>query len=190
MSNIVDTRSLIENDLNEEKWRDARKLIRIEMKKHPDNHWLVLQLSTTYYEEHQYDRSLELIKMARQMAPKCPAVAWNYASSLDMVGDKKEAIKIWQSLLKRGVDKLAFLDDCGEGILWTKSLLNDCLYRIGLSYADMGKSSHAIRYIEEHISQRRPGIPSLYSMKEVKRKLKRLREMNTIKDTAAINQDK
>ncbi|MEW6619835.1 MAG: hypothetical protein AB1422_10955 [bacterium] len=168
-----ETAKKIEIYISREEWRKARLLISRELKKSPDDHWLVTRLGSIYYEEYEYEKSLELSEKAMKLAPKCPLVLWDYAGSLDMVNKNKEAIAIWKKLLKKGVEAIAY-GDCGEGVRWARSLLNDCRYRISRSYEKLGNISASIRFLEEHIANRSPGIPSIYDLSVVKRELSEL----------------
>lgn len=164
---------IVERLLRDEKWDEAEAVIKENLEELPDHHWWLARLSAVYYEQCKYAEALEVIEKARLIAPHCPLVLWDYAGSLDMLGREEEAIKIWKALLRRGVEKIAF-DECGEGIRWAKSLLIDCLYRIGLSYARLGRKALAVKYIKKHIAQRKPGIPSIYSLKMVRKKLQQI----------------
>ena len=153
-----------------EEWKKARGIIRAELKNTPDSHWLWTRLATTYYEEHQYSKALSLEKRALQLAPNCPLVLWDLAGTMDMLGRRQEAIRIWKSIIKRGVNRLAY-GECGEGIRWSKSLVNDCRYRIGAAYQELGKTGYAVRYLRDHIANRQPGIPSIYDLREVRKEI-------------------
>ncbi len=158
-----------------EEWQKAIRLGKSLLKSSPKDHWLLTNISTSYYEARQYDTALLFSKKALKIAPACPLVLWDYAGSLDMLEREKEAIKIWEKLLRKSVKTLAF-GDCGEGIQWTESMLNDCRYRIGNSYANLGKKKLAIKYLKAHLEFRRPGLTSLYNQKEIKKKLSALLE--------------
>src|SRR5438309_778426 len=67
----------------QERWADARAVLAKELAREPDSHWLRARLSTTYYEELNYDRALEEVEEARRLAPDCPLVLWEYAGTLD-----------------------------------------------------------------------------------------------------------
>jgi hypothetical protein len=154
------------------KWREARKLILTELALFPRSHWLTTRLSTTYYEERKYKKALVVSKRALKLDPQCPLILWDYACVLDMLGEEKSAIAVWKRLLRRGEKAVAF-DKCGEGIRWARSLLNDCRYRIGVSFLDVGNKVLGKQYMVEHLRYRRPGIPSSYSMKDVREAMKR-----------------
>ncbi len=87
-----------------------------------------------------------------------------------MLERNEEALKVYKKLLRKGVQSVAY-DDCGEGIRAARRLLNDCRYRIGLIYARTGNINLAKKYIQEHIDHRNSNTPSIYGLKEVKKKL-------------------
>lgn len=164
----------IERLFREERWIAAQKIILIELRKSPRDHWLLTRLSSIYYEEKKYNKALEIVKKAYKIAPSCPLVNWDYAGTQYMLNDKKEAIKIWKRLVKRGVKSIAY-DECGEGLPWARSLVNDCLYRIGLAYKSMGNYKLAIKYISDHIRNRNPNCKSIYNLRKVKKRLEQIK---------------
>jgi len=171
MDNRNEVKEILEHFFYVEDWQNARKVLLKELKRSSQDHFLLSRLSTTYYEEYKYQKALEIAEKAFKIAPYCPLVLWDYAGTLSMLDRCDEAIAIWKRLLKRGVERIAY-GACSEGIRDAKSLLNDCRYRIGLCYHELGKKSLAIRYIQEHLAHRQPGIPSIYSIREVKKALR------------------
>jgi tetratricopeptide (TPR) repeat protein len=154
-----------------EDWAEARRLILAALDQAPEDHWLITQLAMTHYEERHYPEALELNERAMRLAPRCPLVLWNQASVLDMLGRTDEALALWNRLLKRGPEAVA-RDECGEGLRWARSLLNDCLYRIGLCYQKKGDHDAALRWLYYHLGNRQRGIKSLYGLKEVREKVR------------------
>lgn len=69
----------------------------------------------TYYEEFKYEKALEYDSQALSLAPNCPLALWGYAGSLDMLGREREALKIYQRLVKRGAESITH-GECGEGL--------------------------------------------------------------------------
>ena len=160
----------IEILIESEKWASARKLILSELKKDPKNHWLLTRLSTTYYEERNYKKALQISRKASAIDPKCPLVLWDLAGTLDMLGREKEAIKIYRNLIRRGVDSIAF-GECGEGLARARGLIADCYYRLFSCYQSLGAKKTAQSFLHKHLSLRGRGCHSIYLLKEVKRKV-------------------
>jgi tetratricopeptide (TPR) repeat protein len=155
----------------QKEWQKAIDVLKKLLVDEPDSHWILTNIGISYYEMRRYKTALRYSKKALELAPNCPLVLWDYACALDMLDRKMEAIKIWKGLLRRGVEKAAY-GDCNEGIRWAKSLLNDSRYRIGQSYLNLGKRKLALRYLREHLSQRKRGLPSIFSRKEVLKNIK------------------
>ncbi len=128
----------INGRIEREDWAGARRLIEHELEKSPRDHWLLAQLSTTYYEERKYNLALKIILKARAEMPNCPLVLWNYAGTLDALGQKQKAITIYKRLLRTSLQEIAY-DECWEGKEWAASLRADCKYRIAMCYRDLGK---------------------------------------------------
>jgi len=74
----------IERAISREKWKEARRLVRAELKEKPNSHYLLTRLGLTYCEERAYRRSLSYSQKALRLAPLCPLALWDYAGSLQM----------------------------------------------------------------------------------------------------------
>ncbi len=170
----TEERRRIDAAFDKEAWGEARRLLVHALKAEPDNHWLVTRLATTFYEERDYMRALEWSEKGARLAPKCPLVLWDHACTLDMMNHEEDAIQIWRTLIARGVERIAH-DECGEGTRWAESLINDCRYRVALSSFDLGRRAEAMRSLQEHLAHRRPGLPSIYSLKEVRENQRKMR---------------
>lgn len=163
---------IIRGHLSRHEWEAARELLLSELRKAPDSHWVLAMISSTYYEERQYDKALEFSDRALARQARCPLALWHRGCALDMLRREEEAINVWKGLLRRGVQRIAF-GRCGEGVRWSRSLLNDCRYRIGLAYGEQNDPANAVRYLRAHLRMRAPGIPSLYKRRDAKRALEK-----------------
>jgi tetratricopeptide (TPR) repeat protein len=172
----------IEAALDGEDWLEAERLIARALESSPDDHWLVTRMGAALNEQHEYKKALVWSRKAMALAPECPLVLWDYAGALDMNRQEREAIAIWQRLLDRGVGSVAN-DECGEGKRWADALLNDCRYRIGLSYLDLGERAKGLKYVQEHQAHRRPGRPSLYTLAEVRAALRKAQSARKVRST-------
>ena len=165
---------MIDNNLSKEidmcfdndDWSRAVDILQNALDKNPDDHWILTRLSSVYYEMKEYDKALQLSNRAMKIAPACPLALSNHASVLDMSKREKEAINIWNILIKKRIDEVAY-GECGEGRTWAKSLINDAVYRIGLSYLDIGEKKKALEYFGIHLKNRERGVFSNFSRKEV-----------------------
>ena len=163
----------IERAIKLEDWPKARKLIQSELRQDPNDHWLLIRLGLTYYEQRQYHAALWSASKALQVAPYCPLVIWDYAGSLEMLGREGEALKLYRRLLSWGEEKIAF-GECGEGLQWARSLIADCHYRIASILEKKGQRKRALTAYEEYLSRRQRGHRSIYSLRDVKARYKKL----------------
>jgi tetratricopeptide (TPR) repeat protein len=163
----------IEAAIRREKWKEARQLIRAELKEKPDCHWLLTRLSLTYYEERAYRTSLSYSQKALRLAPLCPLALWDYAGSLQMLGRHRMALRVYRQLLSRGVNQIAH-GDCGEGRGWARGLMADCLYRQAQSYTKLKEPKAAIEAYRKHLRMRGSGCRSIYTVRTVTKELSEL----------------
>ena len=91
--------SKIEELIDSEEWTAARREINAALKKHPDDHWLLTRLGLTYYEQHRYQKALEIEEKALKISPECPLVLWDYAGTLQMLDQHKKSIKVFQKIM-------------------------------------------------------------------------------------------
>lgn len=160
----------IELEIAHENWGNARKLIKAELRHDPDDHWLLIRLSLTYYEQREYSTALGFSSKALKAAPFCPLVLWNHAGALEMLGRTREALAIYHRLIKRGVDRIAY-GACGEGLAKARGLVADSLYRLAKCYKTINKPEQAINAYKRHLAMRGPGCRSIYSLRAVRKEL-------------------
>jgi tetratricopeptide (TPR) repeat protein len=154
-------------------WAKARALLEKEVLSDPDSHWLLSRLSTTYYEEKDYQKSLDLARQAAALAPVCPLVLWDLAGALDAVGDAEAALAIYRKLIRRGPVAVG-TDECGEGVGWGIGLLVDCVYRVGLCLEHLGRTSEALLFYHNFLDLRTCWKEGIYAAVEAKRRIARL----------------
>ncbi|MGO8758833.1 MAG: tetratricopeptide repeat protein [Terracidiphilus sp.] len=150
-----------------EDWTGARRLIKAELRRDPEDHWLLSRLALTYYEQRKYEQALYWDAMALQESPYCPLAIWGYAGSLEMLGRLDESLAIYRWLLSWGEEYLA-CGDCGEGIGRARSLLADCHYRIASIWKKKRQWKRAAAEYHIYLSKRKKGWGSIYSIRDVK----------------------
>src|SRR5687767_5421822 len=150
----------IESLIAADDWNGARKAINAALRREPDSHWLLSRLALTYYEEFKYKEALALDKQALALAPNCPLVLWGYAGSLEMLGRERDALRIYQRLIKRGAKSIA-TGECGEGLARARGLVADCWYRMAGCYASLGNRAKELESFDVHLDLRGPGCHSI-----------------------------
>jgi hypothetical protein len=156
-----------------EQWAVARRRLEKRFAEEPHSHWLLTRIGTTYYEEHNYKKAMELSQKAYNLAPTCPLVLWDLASTLEMLGDDLEALKIYGELFARGTRSIAE-DECGEGMAWARTLLTDCLYSGAGCLHRLGKERKALWSIQQHLKLRAMGVKSIYALREARTRLREI----------------
>jgi tetratricopeptide (TPR) repeat protein len=158
------------NDLfKRQKWAEARRLLKKRLEKEPNDHWILTRLGTTYYEERDYLKALEFSRQAQPLAPECPLVLWDLASTLEMLGDDRNALGVYRELFARGPQRIA-TDECGEGMKWAVALLADCLYSAAGCLHRIGERDAAVSCLRQHLELRALGAKSIYSRREVSKR--------------------
>lgn len=157
----------IEDAIQLEDWEKARQLVRKELRRHPEDHWLLTRLALTYYEQRDYRNALRFDIKALQKAPYCPLAIWNYAGTLNMLGKNKEALALYRWLISWGEEHLAH-GECGEGLPRARSMIADCHYRIAGILDDQKQRKRALKALDQYISLRRRGVRSIYSLRKAK----------------------
>jgi tetratricopeptide (TPR) repeat protein len=148
--------------------------VQAQLRRSPNDHWLLTRLGLTYYEQRRYKQALRYELLALAEAPHCPLALWDYAGSLEMLDQTEAALKVYMRLVRRGIQRIAF-GDCGEGLGWARGLIADCHYRMAGCYAALQRPKMAIKSLKRHIGLRGPGCRSIYSLAKVRKELVKLR---------------
>jgi hypothetical protein len=157
----------LESLLQKGAWEPARKRIEQELKRQPDNHWLLTQLGVTFYEQGRYRESLPPLLDSLAIVPDCPLTLWNVAGALDAIGKPEIAASIYTWLL--GSKKTADDDSCWESDDWTDSLKADCVYRVGVCFQHMKRWETAEHCFRKYIDLMLAGMNGTYTIEEAAR---------------------
>lgn len=153
-----------------EDYAKAKRLLKKELENHPEEYWIVTNLAIVYYESGDFKKALEYSNKAMEMAPNDPLVL-NYHAPILRVNDRfQEAIDTWMKVMNMSEEELAN-SRFGEGVKWAKSLVNDIRYNLGNAYSLLDDYATAVKYYQEHLSNRKRGMYSIYSKAEVQQEL-------------------
>ena len=156
-----------------DKCAEARTILFRELRKDPQDVWVLTQISSAYYEERKYGRALEYSRRALRSNPQEPLALWHHAGPLLMLDLPQEAMHVCRRILKMGARKIGLVETT-EGIWWAEALLNDCRYAIALCYRDLGNTGMEKRYLRLCLRNRRPGLRSVFSRREIAGRLREL----------------
>lgn len=165
--------------LEADKWSAAHQLIRRELSTSPGDHRLWYRLGFAYHGDGKYSRALQATTKGLEAAPKCPVLLDLKAEHLGALKRTNEAIQIYRHLIRRGARSIAY-GECGEGLSWAKSLVNDCCFKVACLYYDIGDRPRAKRYLRIHLRDRAK-VSSLFTtpMSVVKKFMREMRDAGT-----------
>jgi tetratricopeptide (TPR) repeat protein len=149
-----------------EDWDSIIETLKPVLKKQPNDHWLLAEMASAYYEKRDYEKAFEFIAEAVSQNENCPLVLWHLASIERMRDKPEDAITVWEELINRGEDRIAY-DECGEGIERARSLINDCRYMISKTYRELGKQKLADHFKDEYLNEIKAGVDSIYDPKSL-----------------------
>ena len=163
----------LNNFFKSENWFKAKKLLENELTKFPNDHFLLTQLGEVFYEMQEYNQAKIYTEKAYNLAPNCPLASNNYAVVLYMHENNNKAIELWKQLLNKDIEEIAE-GECGEGLSFAKSLINDIRFRIGDAYLAKKDKINALKYYKDHLVSRRRGLFSNFTKQEVITEIKEL----------------
>jgi tetratricopeptide (TPR) repeat protein len=131
-------------------------------------------LGVTYYEERKYKQALALFQASREIVDDCPLTLWNLAGTLDAIGRHSEALQFfaWLCESRTSPDD----DPCWENKEWAESLRNDCIYRMGICFQNLGNKKEAERLYRQYLDLLLVGAHGIYSVDEVTRRIRGLHD--------------
>jgi tetratricopeptide repeat protein len=159
----------LDNLKSNSKWQVLKTYL-IEMKiKYPSEYFICTELSNAYHMLGMYKESEQASLEAMQLEPNDVLVIYNYAVALYSNEKFSEAIVQLNRILKRKINTIAY-GVHGEGMKWAMSIKNDSLYLKAICQLNLGKLKEAYKLIVKHLAQRRRGVYSDFTKKQVTRK--------------------
>ncbi len=149
-------------------WFKARDLIDKALKIRHNDHWFLARKSLIFHSQGNHKKALVIARKAYELAPKCPLVLWEYAGVLQILGKHRESMRIYNLLVRKGVNRTAF-GVCGEGKTWARGLIADCHYRMAISLLALGIKKKAKNEIQKYIATRKNNCASIYSIEGARR---------------------
>jgi hypothetical protein len=117
------------------------------------------------HEARQYAKALPVLRKAHDAWPTCPFVTYNIANTLHMLDRDEEGYCLLRGLSRMSVKSLA----AGCPINSPRALLADVNYLLFVVLIHLrGPTAQAFRYAKKHLASRKRGLPSLWSIREVR----------------------
>ena len=159
----------LDNLKSNSKWQVLKTYL-MEMKiKYPSEYFICTELSNAYRMLGMYKESEQASLEAMRLEPNDMLVVYNYAVALYSNEKFSEAIVQLNRILKRKINTIAY-GVHGEGMKWAMSIKNDSLYLKAICQLNLGKLKEAYKLIVKHLAQRRRGVYSDFTKKQVTRK--------------------
>lgn len=135
------------------------------------------ELAENYYscEVQEFDKAFKCALRAYELSPTDPFICYRYGCALYYKDNYSKAIDIFQIILNSAVEDI-ISESFGEGKNYALSLLNDTRFMLGVVYLDMGAPKLAEPWLKEHLANRKRGIFSDFSRKQVLLILKEVSE--------------
>ncbi len=156
---------------NDDEWQKAKELLEKEVKKYPSEYFLITSLSKVCYNLKLYEDSLKYSFEAMKIEPNDVLVIYDYGCTLSALDRNNEAIEQLNKIIDKDIDEIAY-GDFGEGLRWAKSVKNDARYRKAICSLEIGNKTEAVELIKEHLLNRRRGIYSDFTKKQIVKKQK------------------
>jgi len=167
---MLKRRHPIERLLDADRYTEARRAILRELRTDPDNHWLLMSLSDTYYEQFRYQDALDPARRAVHAAPDCPLALWNLACTLDMLDRTTDAAQLYRRIITKSRAVRTF-GGCWETRAWSRDLVNDCRWRLARIAEARRDPRAARRWMTGYIRGREAGAKSLYNLRGARKRL-------------------
>jgi tetratricopeptide (TPR) repeat protein len=139
-------------------------------KKHID----LIAEGNRFYESRHYEKALLILENAYKLAPTCPDAMYNYANVLHMTGNESKAYRILKSIIDTSEEDLKYgcpaVKCSGKGIQIDAYFL---LFHVVLYLK--GFCNEAFYYAEMHLKKRTRGVKSCWTLKEVTKDLKQIK---------------
>lgn len=146
------------------------------LSKMPDEYYLLAELSAACYQLEKYDASLTYAHEAYQLASKDYWVRYIYGCALLAKDKLDDAAEMFDSIMACDVNYLANYEH-GEGKRFAESLLNDSQYMKAVINQQKGYYLEARDLFLRHKKQRKRGLYSDFTIRQVNTHLKYLNKV-------------
>lgn len=164
----------IENHINQitesyskkENWKKVQKILKPYVNKNDAHPLYLINYAIALYYDFKYEDAIEYSAKAYEHRANDPFVMYHHGIIL-MVNKKfNQAIEIFEKILSFPEDYL-FYGEYGDGKRWAHSLLNNVRYYIARTFFYKNDLDNAIKFYKSHIANRKRGIPSFLTKREV-----------------------
>ena len=161
----------IKTAIEKHRWAYAEQELLKRLKAKPNDLGLLRLLRKLYWEKKDDQKAFKVAKKAYTLAPNEPMVLWGYAACMSNIYREKDAIEIYNKVLKQSERVIAKHPDI-RTVRRAKGFKLDVHVRIGECYADIGDYEGALSYFKKYLKEKNKSLPSIYNITTVKQYLK------------------
>ena len=158
--------------IKQRKYKAAERLLYKDLKKNPEDVYVLTQLANVLWTRHKDEDSLYYANKAKALSPTYPFLNYTRGRILWSLEKYEQSVEEWDILLSMTEMDVA---KNGYGIGWAKSVINDSRYYKADCLYHLFRDSEALALMEEHLKHRGRGIESDFSKKEAVLFYKRLK---------------
>lgn len=147
-------RTTIAGLMDGERYDEALRQVRREIREYGKTHYLLATLSEIYFEKGRFCLSLRAAEEAWEIAERCPLVRLARGKALAAVGRVEEAVAVLEGIVRQPLHSLA-TGRCGEGVQSSRTFKADALQSIARIYRMSGNSAESLYWYRRCIAYRR-----------------------------------
>jgi tetratricopeptide (TPR) repeat protein len=155
--------------LDNEQWARAYRATVAQIRKEPKDHGLYFYLGFVLHAWGRISEAARASARGLKLSPQCPLLLASHAEHIGALGRYREAIRIFERLVRSGVRRLARAE-CGEGLPWARNIICDSHICLAMLYSTIGRFSVAARHHQAHVRLRQrstSGYPASF-LKKIK----------------------
>lgn len=153
-------------------WDKAESILLDNLKLFPNEWWILTCLSQVNKSKRNYKIAYDYAKQAFEINSEDHICIYEYAESLLRNDETEKAISLLRKILRKGLNKIAY-GRYGDGLMLGKSKINDSVALLGYAYFDLKDNKKARYYFRRHLKNRRRGIYSNFTKKQIEKALEK-----------------
>lgn len=166
------------------KYKKASTLLDNYLSESPNDVYLLTQKANVLWNMDQLEKALDYAQRAELIAPCDGLLVFTAGRILWSMGSYEESVVRWDRLLSADVNQMS---KTGYGNSWAQSLQNDARYYKADCLYHLYQDEEAKLLMTEHISNRRKGLQSDFTIDEARRFLRLLSYSSNINKPQTID---
>ncbi len=149
--------------LKQHRFKECLRFLNKELKANPLDTYLLTQKANVLWNMGRNNEAVAYAVRAEEMNPEDGLAVYTAGRILWSVENYEESRRKWKKILGYDLHQLA---DNGYGLRWALSVQNDARYYLADCLYHLYLDAEALDMLEKHISHRRKGVQSDFTMRE------------------------